>query len=210
MADAETIWILSTGGVGLAAFASGSMLSAVPPVDADLVEHIVESLSRRRGPVLVGSVLSVTGAALLLWPVAAVSTTGTGEAWSSLALFSVAIAVLGFTFMTTASMLVAALVWRDPRDVPGPVTRLCLDASHLAIWSVSAPIGAAFITATTAVGLQNKLFGRSWCSPPPQRSARLFSRWWELASGGDGMRAAGQLVQADTRRWFGSCSSWSH
>lgn len=155
---AEQWWVVATGVVGLVLFAGGSLLAAGPPVDApwaDVARHLV----RRRTAVLAGSTASVTGAGLLLWPLAAVATSGSGDVWSSLALFSVLIWVLGFGFLVLAAVLVAAVAWRGPDEVGEPVAAALLGAAHLAVWSVSAPIGAVAVAATTAVGHQAGTFG---------------------------------------------------
>jgi hypothetical protein len=156
--DSEALWSTIAGLFGLAAFAGGSLLTNLPRVNADL-EVALESLRDRRTAVLGGSVLSATGAGLLLWPIAAVATGGTGGAWPSLALFSVAIAALTLSFTVVVAILTVALVWRDPTAVPHPVASLVLDGLHLAIWPVSGPLAAVMVCATTAVGLQNDLVG---------------------------------------------------
>ncbi len=158
MTDSETLWSIIAGLVGLTAFAGGSLLTNLPRVDTDS-EDALKSLRDRRTPVLVGSVLSATGAGLLLWPIAAVATGGTGNAWPSLALFSIAVATLTLSFTIVVAILAAALVWREPTAVPRPVASFVLDGLHLAIWPVSAPLAAVMVCATTAVGLQNDLVG---------------------------------------------------
>ena len=158
MSDAESIWVVSVGVIGLVGFVAGSFLCGAPRVDADL-DHALATMRRRRSTVLVGAILSATGGGLLLWPIAAVSTAGSGEAWRSLALFNVAVAALTFSFLVVTSVLAAALVWRDPADLPPPTSRLVLDGLHLATWSVSAPLAAVMTVVTTAVGLQNDLVG---------------------------------------------------
>jgi hypothetical protein len=155
---AEQWWVVATGAVGLVLFAGGSLMAAVPPIDApwaDVARHLV----RRRIAVLAGSTASVTGAGLLLWPLAAVATSGSADVWPTLALFSVLAWVLGFGFMVLAAVLVAGVAWRGPDEVGEPVARALLGAAHLAVWSVSAPIGAVAVVATTAVGCQAGTFG---------------------------------------------------
>ena len=158
MSDTETFWVVSVGVLGLAGFVAGSFLCGLPRIDAGL-DDALATVHRRRSAVLVGAMLSATGGGLLLWPITAVSTAGSGEAWSSLALFSVAVAALTLSFLVVTSVLAAALAWRDPVDLPRPVARLVLDGLHLATWSVSAPLAAVMIVVTTAVGLQNDLVG---------------------------------------------------
>ena len=164
MTDFEHWAVIASGVVGLASFAGGSLLAATPPLDTDL-SRVVATLERRRPLILAGSVLSAAGAALLLWPVAAVSTSGSGDAWPSLTLFSIAVAILGFGFVTVSAVLLAALAWRAPEEVPDPVIGLVLAASHLAVWSVSA----------RSV--------RSSSSPPPRWGSRTTSSvpssWWQ-------------------------------
>jgi hypothetical protein len=158
MRDAERWWAVATGIAGLVAIAGGSLLTNVPRVD-HAFEGVRKELARRRSAILVGSVVSVSGSALLLWPLALVATSDAEDVWRSLALFSVGAWVLGFAFLAFAAMLVLAVAWRDPADLEPSVGRLLLDASHLATWSVSAPVGAISVVATTAVGLQAELVG---------------------------------------------------
>lgn len=158
MHDAEQWWVVATGVLGLVLFAGGSLLAAGPPVDAPWVD-VARHLVRRRAAVLVGSTASVTGAGLLLWPLASVATSGSGDVWPSLASFSLLAWVLGFGFLVLAAVLVAAVAWRGPDEVGEPVAGALLGAAHLAVWSVSAPIGAVAVVATTAVGHQAGTFG---------------------------------------------------
>lgn len=158
VSDGETVWSVVAGAIGLAAFVAGSFLTGLPRVDSDL-DDALATMHHRRPAVLSGAMLSATGGGLLLWPVAAVSTAGSGEAWSSLALFSIAVATLTMSFLVVTAILTAALTWRDPTALPHPAARLVLDGLHLAIWSVSAPLAAVMITVTTAVGLQNDVLG---------------------------------------------------
>lgn len=67
--------------------------------------------------------------------------------------------VLGFAFLSLAELLVVAVAWRGPEALQRWVARLFRDASHLATWSVSAPLGAIAVVATTTVGLQAGLVG---------------------------------------------------
>lgn len=154
----EGWWAVAAGLVGLIAFAGGSLLADLPRIDASDPE-VVDRLSARRTRILAGSVLSVTGAALLLWPLSLVATSGSDAVWPSLALFSVASWVLGFGFLTVGALLTSAVAWRDPSTFDPPTLRLALDAAHLAVWSVSAPIGAIAVVATTVVGRQAGVFG---------------------------------------------------
>jgi hypothetical protein len=155
---AEQWWVVATGALGLVLFAGGSLMATVPPVDApwaDVTRHLV----RRRTAVLVGSTASVTGVGLLLWPLAAVATSGSPDVWPTLASFSLLVWVLGFGFLAVAAVLVAGVAWRGPEELGEPVVAAILAVAHLAVWSVSAPIGAVAVTATTAVGHQAGVFG---------------------------------------------------
>ena len=154
----EQWWVVSAGVAGLVLFAGGSLLAAGPPIDAPWAD-VARHLTRRRTAVLAGSTASVTGAGLLLWPLAAVATSGSGDVWPTLTLFSLLIWVLGFGFLVLAAVLVAAVAWRGPDEVGEPVAAALLGAAHLAVWSVSAPIGAVAVGATTAVGHQAGTFG---------------------------------------------------
>lgn len=158
MRDAEQTWVVAVGVIGLIGFAAGAMAAKVPAVDASTGDAVADLLRRRRA-VLAGSVASITGAALLLWPLAAVATDPDPDVWTSLAVFSMAVWVFGFGFLALGSLLVIGVVWRG-NEGPGPdVSRVLLDINHLAVWSVSAPIGAVSVLATTAVGVQAGLFG---------------------------------------------------
>lgn len=158
MRDAERWWVLVAGVAGLVAFTGGSLLTGVPRVD-DTLERVQDDVARRRNAVLVGSVLSVSGPALLLWPLAVIATSDVEDVWPSLALFSIGAWVLGFAVLAFATMLVVAVAWRGPSGVAPSAVRLLLDASHLATWSVSAPLGAISVAATTTVGVQAGLVG---------------------------------------------------
>jgi hypothetical protein len=129
---------VATGAVGLAAFAGGSLLMALPPIDAP-DDEVVATLELRRQPVLAGAVASVLGVALLLAPLAEV-----GGA------FALATWVLGFAFLALGACAPAAVAWRDPDGLPPAAVRLVLDLAHLATWSLSAPVGAVSTVATTA------------------------------------------------------------
>lgn len=142
-------WAVGVGAVGLAAFAAGSLLMALPPIDA-ADDEVVATLARRRGPILAGAVLSVLGVALLLGPLAAMSADG----GTGLAAFALATWVLGFAFLVVGAAGPAAVAWRDPAALPPAVVRLVLDLAHLATWSLSAPLGAVSTVATTAVALE--------------------------------------------------------
>jgi hypothetical protein len=156
--DAERWWALAAGIAGLVAFAGGAQLVDAPRVDRVLGE-VLEDFARRRMSILVGSLVSVSGSALLLWPLAVIATSDPDDVWSSLALFSIGVWVLGFAFLSFAALLVVAVAWRGPGSLEPSVVRLFLDASHLATWSVSAPLGAISVVATTTVGLQAGLVG---------------------------------------------------
>lgn len=158
MRDAEQAWAVAAGAVGLICFASGALAARVPAVDADADDAVNDLIGRRRA-VLAGSIASVTGAALLLWPLAAVATEPSADVWPSLAVFSMAVWVFGFGFLALGLLLVIGVVWRGDQGPAPEVARVLLDTSHLAVWSVSAPIGAVSVAATTAVGLQAGVFG---------------------------------------------------
>ena len=158
MDDAEAWWVVIVGVIGIVAFVAGAVVGAPPPVDAT-DDEVATVLVNRRTPILAGALLSVTGAALLLWPLSAVATRSPGEGWASLGLFSVAVWVLGLGTLVLASILVAAVAWRDPTALTPASLRLVLDAAHLATWSVSAPVGAVAVVATTLVGVQAETMG---------------------------------------------------
>lgn len=158
MDDVERWSTLAAGVVGLLAFAGGSLLAVPPPVDAtddDAARHLAE----RRTPILLGSVLAVLGAGLLLWPLAAVTTAGDADRWSSLGPFSLVAWAVGFGLLALAVVAVAAVAWRDATALAPATLRLVLDAAHLATWSVSAPLGAVAVVATTTAGVQGKTLG---------------------------------------------------
>lgn len=158
MRDAEQVWVVAAGALGLICFAAGAMAAKVPAVDVVTGDAFAD-LVRRRRAVLTGSVASITGAALLLWPLAAVAADPDPDVWTSLAVFSMAAWVFGFGFLALGSLLVIGVVWRGAEGPGADVTRVLLDISHLAVWSVSAPIGAVSVLATTAVGVQAGRFG---------------------------------------------------
>lgn len=157
MDGAERWSVVVVGAIGLALWAGGSLLAALRPVDAPLAER-VDRLATGRTALLVGSIGAVSGAALLLWPICAVATEE-GEAWVSLRWFSVAVWTLGFTFFVVATVVVSTLAWSPSRAPDQELVRVLLDGAHLAVWAVSAPIGAIAVVATTAVGVQAQLFG---------------------------------------------------
>ena len=158
VAEPETVWMIAAGLVGLAGFVAGSFLTDLPRVDSDLDDALAH-VQRRRSAVLSGSTLSAVGGGLLLWPIAFLSTAGSGAAWASLALFSVVVATLTMSFLVVTAVLAAALAWRDPTALSRPTARLVLDGLHLGIWSVSGPLAAVMVLAATAVGWQNGLLG---------------------------------------------------
>lgn len=56
-----------SGALGLAAFAGGSLLAAVPGV-GEAIDEVLVTIAARRTAILAGSALSVAGAVLLgLW-----------------------------------------------------------------------------------------------------------------------------------------------
>jgi hypothetical protein len=204
MRDVERWWALAAGIVGLVALAGGSLLTNVPRVDRAF-EDLREDIARRRTSMLVGSVLSVSGSAMLLWPLALVATSRADDVWSSLAVASVGAWVLGFAFLAFAAMLVVAVAWRDPADLEPSVARLLLDASHLATWSVSAPVGAISVVATTTVGLQAGLVGPAVVAAAV---AKIVTVAVEVAGTGrrDGWNAGGWAAGSSgyvTVAWFG-------
>lgn len=152
------MWAVAAGAIGLLCFVAGALLARVPAVDQP-TEAAVAVLVGRRRAVLLGSVASIAGAGLLLWPLAAVATEPSEDVWPSLAALSLAAWVFGFGFLALGSLLVVGVVWRTD-DGPSPaLARTLLDVAHLAVWSVSAPIGALSTAATTAVGVQSGRLG---------------------------------------------------
>lgn len=155
---------MGLGAVGLVGFVAGSLLARVPRPDAE-GDHVVAALVRDRGRILAGSVLAVLGTTLLLLPVAVVSAAphtgggGRGDGWSALGLFALATWVLGFGFLALSAVATSAVVWRDPGALSPSTRQLLLDASHLATWSISAPVGAVSTVATTVVAIQVDLAG---------------------------------------------------
>ncbi len=158
MHGAEQVWVIGSGVVGLVLFAGGSLLAAMPLIDARAVD-VRTHLADRRTAILAGSVAATAGAGLLLWPLAAVASTGSPDVWPSLALFSIAAWVLGFGFLAMATCLVAGLAWRGTEELADETIAAVLAVAHLAVWSVSAPIGAVAVAATTAAGVQAGWFG---------------------------------------------------
>jgi len=67
--------------------------------------------------------------------------------------------VFGFGFLALGSMLLVGIVWRTSEGPGQEVARVQLDLSHLAVWSLSAPVGAMAVVATTVVGVQADVFG---------------------------------------------------
>ena len=158
MRDAERVWAVAVGAVGLSCFVTGALMTSAPAVDHATADALA-TLRRRRPWVLAGAVTSIIGATLLLWPLAVVETETGADVWRSLALFSLVTWVFGFGFLALGSLLVAGVVWRTTGGPSDEVARSLLDISHLAIWSVSAPVGAVSVAATTVVGTQADLFG---------------------------------------------------
>lgn len=158
--DAERLWALGTGIVGLVGFVAGSFAIAAPRVDRPLPE-IVDDLVGRRSRVVFGALASITGTALLLWPLVAIASLDGPEVWRSVALLSVAAWTMGFGAYGLAMALIVGVVWR-PADDGGPTektVRLLVDLAHLLVWSLSAPVAAIAVVATTVVGRQADLFG---------------------------------------------------
>lgn len=158
MEVAERWWAIGAGLVGLGAFAGGWLLMALPRVDTS-DEVAIATVVERRSSILRGSLLAVSGSALLLWPLAAVNAAAGNQAWISLRVFSITVWVLAFGLLSVSAITAAALAWRDPRALAPSSARLFLDASHLATWSVSAPLAIVAVVATTAVGVQAGFFG---------------------------------------------------
>jgi hypothetical protein len=153
MGDLQQLCAVIAGVLGLGAFMAGTVLAHLPRVDAD-DDVVVLALVERRRPILRGAVLSVTGATLLLWPIVYLVISGS-DGWASLLFLSLLLWTLGFGILSMAWILVAGLVWRDVRTLPLSTVRLALDTAHLATWSVSAPLGAGAIVATTWLALQS-------------------------------------------------------
>lgn len=153
MADVERWWAFAVGIVGVVGWAGGSVLAGLPRIDAP-DELIVERLTARRGAILVGMLLHLTGAAMLLWPLMAVSSPNSTESWRSLAAFAAGAWVLALSFLVVGSLAAMAAVWRGPTDAGIGVTRALLDIAHIATWSASAPAAAVAVAATTAVAVQ--------------------------------------------------------
>lgn len=160
MRDVERVWAVAAGSVGLVCFVAGSLAVAAPRIDQAIGGSVGE-LAERRGRVIAGSLASITGAALLLWPLSYVASSPGAEVWRSLAVFSMATWVFGFMFLAAGSLMLVATIWRTGSGVvPADNTsRTLLDLSHIAIWSFSAPIGALSVAATTVTGMQAGLFG---------------------------------------------------
>lgn len=160
MEGAERWWAIAVGTTGLIAFAGGWMLMSLPPIDAE-TDDVINGLARRRAPILAGSLLGITGSALLLWPLAAVATAAAaqGDGWASLGLLSIVVWTVAFGFLSLGAIIPAGLVWRDPSTMVPSTVHALLDASHLAVWSLSAPVAIVAVVATTAVGAQAGFFG---------------------------------------------------
>lgn len=158
MRDAEQMWAVVAGAFGLVSFVFGSIAVRAPAVDAPTEEALAD-LRARRGRVLAGSVAAVFGAGLLLWPLSVVAMTRDADTWRSLAAFSIATWVFGFGFLAFGWLLLVVTVWRTDGAMGDGVARAFLDLSHLAMWSISAPVGALSVIATTVVGVQAELFG---------------------------------------------------
>lgn len=143
---------IAAGATGLVLLAAGSMLAALPPVDTS-IDGTIHALHLRRNRVLTGSMVALAGTGLLLWPVAAVAA-ASAEAWLSLLIFSVAIATLGSMFLAIAFLATIALAWQEDAELDRGAARLLHQTAHLATWSVSAPLAAMFVAATTGAAWQ--------------------------------------------------------
>lgn len=148
----ETTAAIAAGAAGLVLLAGGSTLASLQPIDTPINETI-HILHRRRNPVLTGSVAALSATGLLLWPIAAIAAEST-EAWLSLRIFSVAIATLGSMFLAIAFLATAALAWPNETELDPGAARLLHQIAHLATWSVSAPLAATFVAATTGTAWQ--------------------------------------------------------
>ncbi len=159
MQNAERLFVTIAGVLGLLSFVIGSIAARAPAVDLP-IEQAQADLVRRRAQVLAGSVGAIAGAAMLLWPLSVVASSSGPEIWRSVALFSMATWVFGFGFLAVGSMLLVVVVWRTSGGPGAEIARALLDLSHLAVWSISAPVGAMAVVATTVVGVQAELFGK--------------------------------------------------
>lgn len=148
----ELGWTVAAGVVGLAAWAGGSLLAAAPAVDATN-DEVVAHLVRRRRHLLAGTALVGLGVTLLLWPLASVATAD--GSWPALGLASLAVWAVGFAGLFAAGVAVAGLAWRAPADLPVVVVRVVLDTAHLAVWPLSAPLGAVATVMTTTLGVRS-------------------------------------------------------
>lgn len=99
MSDAERWWVIATGVLGLMLFAGGSVATRPPRVE-DPLDEVVANLLTRRSSVLAGSLATITGTSLLLWPLVSIATDAGTDAWRSLAFASVAARLLGFGLLT--------------------------------------------------------------------------------------------------------------
>lgn len=118
-------------------------------------------LAERRGRVIAGSMASITGAALLLWPLSFVASSPAAEVWRSLAVFSVATWVFGFAFLAGGSLMLVAtvrsagsgVVLADEHEPNAPRPQ---PPRHLVVLGADWALSAA---ATTVIGVQVDLFG---------------------------------------------------
>lgn len=153
----ETTAVIAAGMTGLVLLAGGSTLAALPPIDKP-IDEAIRALHGRRNRVLTGSLPALGGTGLLLWPVAAVAAAST-DAWLSLRIFSIAIATLGSIFLALALLAAVVLVWPNETDLDRGAARLLHQSAHLATWSVSAPLAAIFVAATTGTAWQADIAG---------------------------------------------------
>lgn len=153
----EAAAAVTAGMAGLVLLAGGSTLTALPPIDRP-IEAVIRTVQARRPAVLAGSLMASTGTGLLLWPVTA-ATTASEDVWRSLALFSVAVAALGAMFLAASALATIALAWPSNADLHRGTARVLHQVAHLATWSVSAPVAAVFVIATTAAAAQAHIAG---------------------------------------------------
>ena len=205
---AEQWWVVAAGSVGLVCFVAGALFTRAPAVDQP-IERAMADLRDRRAAVLTGSVLSITGAALLLWPLAFVAAEPGVDRWPSLAIASMAAWVFGFGFLALASLLLVAIVWRTDGPPDVEVARTFLDLGHLRrgrcrLPSVRSPSSPPPCSASRSTGSDRG----SW--PAPRSRWRRW--WWRLparAASAAGTQAGRPGARAAAQRSSGSPSSSS-